>query len=56
MFYYMYSRVAILCYSGAAFGQRTPPLLVEKLESLLQLISNEVFDVYQISYGYISQF
>ena len=34
---------AILCYSGAAFGPRTPPFLVDKLESFPQLlISNEV--------------
>ena len=36
---------AILCYSGAAFGPRTPPFLVDKLESFPQLlISNEVSD------------
>ena len=31
-------QAAILYYSGAAFGPRTPPFLVEKLESFPQLI------------------
>ena len=37
-------QTAILCYSGAAIGPGIPPFLVDKLESFLQLISNEVFD------------
>ena len=37
-------QVEFLCYSRAAFGPMTPPFLVDKLESFLQLISNEVSD------------
>ena len=35
---------AILRYSGADFGPRTPPFLVAKLESFPQLITNELSD------------
>ena len=35
-------QLAILWYSGAAFGPRTPPFA--KLETFPQLISNEVSD------------
>ena len=37
-------QVAVLCYSGAAFGPRTPHFLVDKLETFPQLISNKVSD------------
>ena len=37
-------QVELSCYSGAAFGPKTPPFLVDKLESFLQVISNEVSD------------
>ena len=37
-------QAAILCYWRAAFGPRTPPFLVDKLETFPQLISNEVSD------------
>ena len=40
-------QTAILCYSGAALGPRTPPFLVDKLESFPELISNEVSDCIQ---------
>ena len=40
----LYNAGSILCYSGAAFGPRTPPFFVDKLESFPQLTSNEVSD------------
>ena len=52
MLNYVYSQVATLCYSGAAFRYELPYFLADtELESSPQLISNEVFD--QISYGYV---
>ena len=46
-------QIAILRYSGVAFGPRTPPFLVDKLETFPQLNSNEV---YQTSNGYAPTF
>ena len=37
-------QAATLYYSEADFGQRTPPFLVDKVESFPKLISNEVSD------------
>lgn len=53
LLHYVYSQVAILCYSG----QELPHLSTEKLQTYPQLINNEVFlTVYQISYEYVSEF
>ena len=44
---YFIMETEILCYSRVVLGSKTPLFLVDKLESILQLISNEVSDCIQ---------